>query len=85
MPLKDQGGGSKSRWGDCNVGLIPEKGEEEGRRMGWKEPQMQCSSEKDLIRPLGSPEQTAHQRSPLPSRMAQLYCPPPHPLPMLSH
>lgn len=55
MPVKDQGGGSKSRWGDCDVGLIPEKGEEEGRRMGWKEPQMQCSSGKVLIRPLGSP------------------------------
>lgn len=27
MRMKDKGGGNRSRWGDWDVGLIPEKGE----------------------------------------------------------
>ena len=54
---------------DCNIGLTAVKEEEKGRKMGCREPQMQCNTEKVSTKPMGSPRaKSVHQRSPVSGR-----------------
>ena len=73
--MKDNGGGNRSRWGDRDVGLIPEKGE------GRKEDGVGRASRHSVALGKSAPgrwgalEQTlAIREIPCPAGMAQLWC-----------
>lgn len=75
MCMKDKGG-SRSRWGDWDVGLTPEKGE--GREKDGGEKNLRhIAALRKSARLTGSPRaHTAHQRNPMSGRNGPVLAPP---------